>query len=417
VNTVQDAQHATERAQKRNFTGFLIHALFLALTLNFIDVNTVVPNLLAEAGGTAVHLGLLSGIMVGGTKFMQLVFAGMIVPLERKRGALLVGIYIRVASLLLLGLFIRTLAGASTWKIWAIISVMTVFSFSGAYANIAYTDIMGKVIVPEKRKRLLVVKQLISSIGVILSALLVKVILGNVAYPDNYSLLYLLAGTLLLLGTIGFWMIVEPVSQAPKRQNLREKWSMFWSVLKYDGDFRKYLFLINTTGIVASLLPFLILFGRTQFPVDGNLIGTFLLVQMAGSLGTNILLNLFSTDQRYRSLIYVFVLVSLGTPLIALLVPAHPLWYALVFLFSGTSHTLNQILSSGILLEISTNENRAVYTGLSGAGSIMQVIYPLAAGALIGIVGYSVVFIVSALYMSLGLYSARTIRCSAPVSS
>ncbi len=417
VQRVQTVKQAPEHAQKRNFSGFLIHALFLALTLNFIDVNTVVPNLLAEAGGTAVHLGLLSGIMVGGTKFMQLVFAGMIVPLQRKRGALLVGIYIRVASLLLLGLFIRSLAGESVWKIWAIIAVMTVFSFSGAYANIAYTDIMGKVIVPEKRKRLLVVKQLISSIGVILSALLVKVILSSIAYPDNYSLLYLLAGTLLLLGTIGFWMLVEPVSEAPARQSFKEKWKQFWLVLKNDGDFRKYLFLINTTGIVASLLPFLILFGRTRFPVDGNLIGTFLLVQMGGSLGMNILLNLFSTDQRYRSLIYVFVVVSLGTPLIALLVPSHPLWYALVFLFSGTSHTLNQILSSGILLEISTNENRAVYTGLSGAGSIMQVIYPLAAGVLIGIVGYSVVFIASALYMALGLYSARTIRCSSPVSS
>lgn len=40
-----------QQKQKINFTAFLIHALFLALTLNFIDINTVVPNMLAELGG------------------------------------------------------------------------------------------------------------------------------------------------------------------------------------------------------------------------------------------------------------------------------------------------------------------------------------------------------------------------------
>lgn len=400
------------QAQKRNFSGFLVHALFLALTLNFIDVNTVVPNMLAEAGGTAFHMGLLSAIMVGGTKFMQLVFAGMIVPLERKKGALLIGIYIRVAALLVMGMFLRTLSGEAMWKVWAIMAVMSIFSFSGAFANISYTDIMGKVILPSHRKRLIVVKQLISSIGVILSALLVKVILSRIAYPNNYSLLFLFAGGLLLLGTIGFWMLVEPKGKATPKNSLSEKVGQFWQVLKEDADFRKYLFLINTTGVIAAMLPFLILFARQRFQVDGNLTGTFLLVQMVGGLGANIVLNIFSRDQRYRPLIYLFILVSASTPILALIVPANPMWYASVFLLSGVSHTLNQILSSGILLEISNDENRAIYTGLSGAGSIMQVLYPLLAGLLVGIIGYTAVFIMSGVYILLGLYTARTITCS-----
>jgi len=399
-------------AQKRNFTGFFIHALFLALTLNFIDVNTVVPNMLAEAGGTALHMGLLSAIMVGGTKFMQLVFAGMIVPLERKKGALLIGIYLRVASLLVLGVFLRTLSGEAMWKVWTIMLVMSIFSFSGAFANISYTDIMGKVIFPERRKRLLVLKQLISSIGVILSALLVKVILSQIAYPDNYSLLFIFAGVLLLLATIGFWILVEPKGKRLPKSSLSEKIRQFKDVLKEDANLRKYLYLINTTGVIAAMLPFLILFARQRFTVDGGLAGTFLLVQMAGSLGANIVLNLFSKDQRYRPLIYLFIGVSAATPIWALLMPADPMWYASVFLLSGISHTLNQILSSGILLEISTNENRAIYTGLSGAGSIMQVLYPLAAGVLVSAIGFTAVFIMSAIYILLGLYSARTITCT-----
>jgi Na+/melibiose symporter-like transporter len=148
---------------------------------------------------------------------------------------------------------------------------MTVFSFSGAYANISYTDIMGKVILPEKRKKLLVVKQLISSVGVIVSALLVKVILSRVSYPANYSLLFILAGLLLLLGTIGFWMILEPAAPAPIRTPLHEKYREFWKVLKEDPNFRKYLFLINTSGVIVSTLPFLLLYGKSRFTVDGGM--------------------------------------------------------------------------------------------------------------------------------------------------
>lgn len=401
-----------QQNQKINFTAFLIHALFLALTLNFIDINTVVPNMLAELGGTAMHMGILSAIMVGGTKFMQLVFAGMIVPLRKKKPALLVGIYIRVAALVILALFLNDLGGEAAWKVWAIMLIMTIFSFSGAYANISYTDIMGKVIAPSRRKRLLMVKQLISSIGVIVSALLVKVILSRLNYPKNYSLLFLLAGLLLLLGTTGFWLIKEPATIAPAKTKLKEKIKEFSAVLKSDPNFRKYLLLMNTTGVITTTVPFFILFARQHFIVDGSLTGTFLLVQMAGGLLAMIGLNLFSKSSRYRFMVYLYVIISAITPITALLVPAVPRWYALVFLLGGIGHSIGQVVAPGVLLEISTDDNRAIYTGLSGAGSIMQVLYPLLAGYMVGLLGFNLVFILTSIFIVIGLYVAKTIQCS-----
>lgn len=49
----------------RNFYAFLWHATFLALTLTLTDVNTILPALIVKAGGTAMHIGLLTAIMVG----------------------------------------------------------------------------------------------------------------------------------------------------------------------------------------------------------------------------------------------------------------------------------------------------------------------------------------------------------------
>lgn len=397
---------------KRNFRAFLVHAVFLALTLNLMDINTVVPAMIAQSGGTALHMGLLSAIMIGGTRFMQLVFAGMIVPLPKKKPALLAGIYLRVASLFILAFFIGSSKESSMFSVWMIILVMTIFSFSGAYANIAYTDIMGKVIVPQRRKRLLVIKQLLSSIGVILSAFAVKFVLSNLSYPSNYSFLFLLGGTLLLFGTIGFWMIAEPAGVLAKRVPLREQMKQLTIVLRSDRNLRMYLVLINTSGTVVSTLPFLLLFANTRFHVDGAVTGTFLLMQMTGALATTILLSLFSRNQRYRPLVHLFILTGSSIPILALLLPADPRWYSLVFILSGVAHTLNQILSSGILLEISDDSNRALYTGISGAGSVMQVLYPMLFGVAARFFGYPVVFVLTAIYMLAGIPAARALRCT-----
>ncbi len=401
----------TQQIQKRNYTAFLVHALFLALTMNFIDINTVVPNMLAESGATSFHMGLLSSIMIGGTSFMQLLFAGILLPMRRKKPALLAGIYLRVTALVVLGIFLRTLSGVGLWKVWTILGLMTVFSFSGAFANISYTDILGRSIEPTRRKKLLTTKQLISSIGVIASALLVKVILSTLTYPNNYSTLFLLAGGLLALATIGFWMIKEEDAPVKEKLSLSKRFVAFGKVIKEDKNMRLYLLFINTSGVILSTIPFLILFARTKFPIDGSLTGTFLLVQMAGSLLTNTLLTFFSKGQRYRRLLYLFVGLGSSIPLIALLASPSPTTFALVFLLTGSSVALYQILAPGVLLEISNDENRPLYSGLAGAGSVMNILYPILAGALVAAIGYGAVFILTSLYILLGFYAARKIHC------
>ena len=400
-----------QQIQKRNYTAFLVHALFLALTMNFIDINTVVPNMLAESGASSLHMGILSSIMIGGTSFMQLIFAGIIYPLRRKKPALLAGIYLRVTALIVLGIFLRTLSGVGLWKVWTILGLMTVFSFSGAFANISYTDILGRTIEPARRKKLLTVKQLISSVGVIASALLVKLILSKLSYPKNYSTLFLLAGALLTLATIGFWMIKEEDAPVREKLPLGQRFIAFGKVIKEDKNMRFYLLLINTSGVILSTIPFLILFARTKFPIDGSLTGTFLLLQMAGSLITNTLLTFFSKGQRYRRLLYLFVGLGASIPLIALLASASSLTFSLIFLLTGSCMALYQILAPGVLLEISTDENRPLYSGLAGAGSIMNILYPILAGALVAAFGYIPVFILTSIYILIGFYAAKKIQC------
>lgn len=394
-----------------NYRAFIIHALFLSLTMSFIDVNTVAPAMLTESGATTFHLGLLTAIMVGFASFMQLLFAIFIMGLHRKKPALLGGIYLRVAALASLGIFLRNPGEPATWKIWFILLLITVFSFSGAWANIAYTDILGLTIEKSLRKKLLTQKQLISSIGLIISSVVVKLVLSYLSYPDNYSLLFLMASLLLLFASSGFWMLKEGEHPARNSLSLAKRLGMFVQAIKGDRNIRLYLLLVNTSGVILSTLPFLVVMANQHYGLDGGRTGTFLLLQLSGSLLATIFANLFSKGQRYRPLLYFFIILGAFTPLAALLLLAVPSFYPLAFLLGGASAALLHILTVGILLEISTDVNRPIYTGIGGAGALMNILYPLLAGLLLPSLGFPLVFILTSCYMLIGLYAAKHLDC------
>ncbi|MCK5688696.1 MFS transporter, partial [Myxococcota bacterium] len=132
---------------KLNLRSFLWHSSFFALVSNFIDIDTVIPSMLIKAGGTAFHLGLLTAIMLGGSEIFQLVFSSFLSRFRRKKRWLLLGINIRVVTLLSLGallLHAQDLPGEAV--ILLIFGLITIFSMSGAFAGISYVDILGKSI-------------------------------------------------------------------------------------------------------------------------------------------------------------------------------------------------------------------------------------------------------------------------------
>jgi MFS family permease len=373
-----------------------------------------VPKSVSE--GTAFHLGLLTAILVGGTNVMQLFFAGMLMYRPRKQPFLIAGISLRVTALFMLGVFLITGSRASgnhvlLLRIAGILLIMAVFSFSGSFANISYMDILGKAIDPSRRKRFFVIKQTTASIGVILSALSVRLILGRFSYPYNYAYLFFIAAGLLFVASMGFWAIREPEASVKKVPDQGKKLSTFASVLREDKNLQKYLLMINTAGITLAWIPFLISLAGKSFGVSGARAGNFLLLQMTGALAANLFLNTFHKSPKYKGILYYFIIAGATLPLLALMLRNAPLIYPLLFLISGSTLTAYQITIPGILLEISTDENRAVYTGIAGAGSLAVLVYPVLAGFFITRFGYTPVFIGTSFLILSGLPWASRIVC------
>ena len=129
---------------RKNYFGFLWHAVFLSITLTFTDVNSVMPAMILRIGGKELHIGIVSAIMIGIPLIAKLFFTGFLQGKRRKKPYLLTGIYLRVVSLGLIALTLLNLSQLNSRLLIALIYFeLLMFTVSGAFAGISYIDLIG----------------------------------------------------------------------------------------------------------------------------------------------------------------------------------------------------------------------------------------------------------------------------------
>lgn len=397
------------KISKRNFNSFLWHAGFLAFAQNFMDIDTIVPAMLVEAGGNAIHIGIMTSIMLGGSSLTQLIFAPFISNYHFKKPFLLLGINSRIFSLLGLGLILYfSFQIPQAYIIWLIFIFLTIFSLGGAFSNISYTDILGKSVVQDSRKSFFTIKQVVTGIILFFAALIAKQVLTISEYPVNYAYLFFIAFGALFIASLGFWNLKEVT---PSKMIVKSPGHFLHMVKKEILQNRKlgyFLGFINTMGISITLLPFVILYAKEFYQTESADTGFFLLYKVIGSVVAALGLFIYAGKYKYRYLLY-------GSAALAFLLPLFMMFslslFAVIFIIGGIIFTAYSISMNGVLLEISGTENRALYTGIAGAGSIIPAIFPLVGGWIISQFGYQPFFILFMAIILSSLYFIYKINC------
>ncbi len=396
----------TESTSRHNYWCFLWHACFLALASSFMDVDTVMPSMVAETGGGAFHIGLLVTIMIGGSSISQLFFASYLHNKRVKKRFLLLGINLRVLALAgLAGLFF-SLKGFGNGRVWLILALVFLFSFSGAFANISYIDMMGKLVSKGKRKAMLSLKQVISSLGILVSAVAAYRILSIYEFPLNYGLLFLFASLFLLTASGGFWYLREVESAGEPIRRFMGFMRLIKKEVRKNRQLRNYLLLISTLGNALGLMAFLVLYAKENFPMYDLQVESMLILKIIGAVITSSTLLYFSKRFRYGILLYIAALLALSIPMLVIFSDSYSL-LIFTFFIGGMLSAIYVISMGGILLEISTKKNRVIYAGAAGAGSIIPASFSMLSGWLIHTQGFNVFFMI---FMSIILCSLVFIK-------
>ncbi len=396
---------------KRNFRALLWHAGFLALAQNFIDVDTVIPAMLIESGGTAIHVGILTAIMLGGSSFTQIIFAPFISNFSFKKKFLLTGINARMLALLAMAAMLYFSADLSGSAIIGLIFILiTVFSLGGAFANISYTDILGKSLGGNLRKPFFSARQVITGLILLGSAFLAKFVVASTVYPANYARMFLIGFMALSVASLGFWWLRETVPSKLQVKSPAHFIQLIRKEIRNNPKLLYFLGFINTQGISIAFLPFVILYAKQMFETGSSDTGAFLLFKVFGSVITGLSLFLLAGRFRYRILQYLNAILALIIPLLIMLWPGEPP-FRLMFLIGGIVFAIYNITMNGVLLEISGTGNRALYTGIAGAGNIIPAVFPVLGGLLINTFGFGVFFILYMAVVAASVFFTYRIAC------
>jgi len=396
---------------QHNFIAFLWHAGFLAFAQNFMDIDTVIPAMLIEAGGNSIHVGIMSAILLGGSSFTQIIFAPYLSNQSHKKKFLLLGINSRILSLLGLGLILYFWQAGSGFPIlWMIFLFITLFALGGAFANISYTDIIGKSIRMEARKSFFSAKQIINGTIVLLSVVAARQVLVSRPYPVNYAFMFFIGFGALFIASLGFWSIRETVPSRTRIAGVRQFVDVMKQELKTNPRLKYFLGFINTQGIAIGFLPFVILYAKDMYGTESSDTGFFLISKVLGSVAVSMLVFGFRKHVRYRYLLYSNVILALVMPLLIMLPGGRPSFFP-VFIIGGVVYAMYSIAMNGVLLEVSGNDNRALYAGFAGAGNIIPALFPIVGGWLISQFGFTVFFSLFMVIVLFSLFFVYKINC------
>ena len=415
--------------KRAGFLPFLWHGFFLAFTMAMVEPNTVLPNYVARLTDSPVAFGALYAILLGGPSVFNLLFSQTLRRFQRRKPFLVGGIFVRAVGFAGMAGVTLLLAGrAPSIALWAFYGFVLLFSLSGGFAGIAYSDIVARVLPSDRRPAMIAARQVAGGVAALGGGALVARILapGTFAWPLDYALPMAIGAAGLAVAAAGFLPLREPKEAPPAADQdadappagvpaagaskglLRET----FRVLRSDAAFRTFLIVENLSSFSLMVLPFYMLYVTRTFPDAPARLGTYVLAQVAGSLASNVLWLFLS--RRFGSVGVLRACIAAGAalPLVVLaLTPLGSAWYALVFLLVGFVTSGRNIGFEPYLLDLAPGPDRTLYLGIRGSLNLLDVVLPLVGGLLVAALGFPPVFLGVSVFMLAALVLLRKASC------
>jgi MFS family permease len=396
------------------YFAFVWHGFFLALTMAMIDFNTVLPTLIDTLNDSKIIFGSLYSIMLGGPLIFNILFSHYLKRFRKKKKFLLIGMYIRGLSFFGMAFVTYTYGAQSPMTvILSFYFFITLFAVSAGFAGLSYSDIAAKMVGQKERTTLFTVKQFFSSTASFMGGVLVGyVFASDIGFPLNYTYTLGLGFLGLFIASIGFMILKEPEGVVSKDAlSLREYVRTVPRMMKEDRTFLKFVVVENLSSFSMMILPFYILYAREVLQISDAYIGVYLILQVSGTILSNIMWGLIGKKKNAKSIVRGCVLLGALNPIIAVTLGVFsPELFGLVFVIIGFNMSGRQVGFEPYLLDIAPARKRIEYLGVRGSLNLLVVILPLLGGVFISLAGYEMTFILVSVIMMVAFFMLKNMK-------
>lgn len=398
-----------EEEVRRNFRwNFAVNCVDFGLftvALSFASVATILPAFVKHFTASSVLIGAVAALSTLGWFLPQLLVAGHIERLERKKPFILrYGIGERLPWLVLaLVTFLFRTASAS-WMLGAFFVLYGWYTFSGGIVGNAWLDMVAKAIPERRRGAFFGTSRFAGGVLGVLGGLLAGHLLERYAFPGNFGRCFLLTFAFTSTSLVFFSLNREPVY--PVQKEHRSFWAYLRrlpEVLRRDPAFARLLgvgVLLSFGGMGSG---FYAVHAIDRLGLESGKVGTFTAFLLAAQTVTNLPWGYLGDRKGYKCVMVASAICGILAALVAAVGGSLLAFYG-VFVLLGASWSSGMIAASNIVLEFCRPEDRPTYIGLAGTiRAPFMGLAPILGGILADRFGYPFVFLVTAGILLVGL--------------
>ncbi len=389
-----------------NFTWTTLSGALFQFGATFADTGTVVAAFVGRLTASALAVGAAESIARYGWLLPQLFAANYAQGRRYRKPIYLIGGYGRAIFLALLAGVLLVAPELSVERyaiiLLAVFFVLwTLFSFISGLAGVPYNDIVGRVIPPQHRSRLLAGRFFVGGILAVGAGGFIRIILQRDNTLLSYGIIFGTGAVVLALSTSCFALVREPPApNVGQHSGFGPFLRGGWQVLQSDRRFRLFLSAQWLAGLTAMAIPFYIVQARRVSGLAEAEAGTLVAAQMLGGVLFNPLWGWWGDRRGKLSLLKAIAVSSAISPALALelsLLPALSpaatiLSYGMAFFFLGATLNGGIIADLGYLMEISPDNRRPEYSGYMNALVSPTKLLPLGAGVLVEVISFQFLF-------------------------
>ncbi|MFN8596093.1 MAG: MFS transporter [Anaerolineae bacterium] len=404
------------KALRQNVIAMLTDSGAFGGALGFMGYSTVMPALVFQLTSSEPLVGLINTLWTGMWLLPQLPAGRWMADRPRKKPILLVTAVIARVPVLLFALALAL--NLDRMLLFALLTLMVLMFRGGdSVTAVAWFDSISKMLPPNIRGRILGWTQAIAFVLQFGVSFLVTwgLSASAPAFPQNYALLFGLAGLGLMVSTCALLFFIEPPGDVSNNVSGQLNISAHARhILKNDRAFRQSSIARLLIGINALALPFYAVHAIKYLGLPEDLLGAFLAAQTIGGVVSALITGSISERYGARIVIRMTMLLAMIPPVLGILLNligpqgGGVLIVGNVLIFAAMGATDGSFLLGFLqyIIEIAPPVERTAYTGLANTIGGLTVIASLLGGILLQATSYPVLFIAAVLGPVLGLLVA-----------
>lgn len=356
-----------ESACQQEPGNFFKHVGSLTLTKSadgLVDPKLVLSWLMTSLGAPVALIGLLVPVREAGALLPQLVTAGFLRRLPRRKWAWAVGSAVQGLAAAAIGLIAISLTGATAG--WAIVLALAILALARSVCSVCYKDVLGKTIDKSRRGTATGLAGSIAAATTIVFALTLSFQLIDRMLLVTGGLF--LAGAAWIVSGLLFATLKERAGATEGGKNALKEALANFSYLRGDPQLRRFILTRGLLTATALAPPFMIAVG-SQAGEGYDKLGFLVLASALASLCSSFVWGRLSDRSSRKVLIF--------SALVAAIILAATSWLAFAGTLSGGY--IMPVLLFGLmiayqgvrlgrsthLVDMADQDTRAAYTALS----------------------------------------------------